>query len=244
MNAIKAIGQVHVFLIPAMEISLIHIIRWTKQIPFVYLLCLTAQLLLVYAVTVHTICVTIPIRGCTYRSVAPFLPFLPSGDHLHILWLSLCNCTYWSCVKHICQMRVQYYHAALVLNMKVQEPSLQPLSGESLNHCTVNKADDTRVDICARGFWNKMKDTSLAVLSLLVWFTLLVNRYEISGMVWRSIWVEHPYMKKCPQWLERGLLHFHVHHQSGMIVKDMHLTNVFPKWPSPSYGYVCQYPEH
>ena len=33
------------------------------------------------------------------------------------------------------------------------EPRLQPLSGESFNEVTSNKADEARGDICARGFW-------------------------------------------------------------------------------------------
>ena len=33
------------------------------------------------------------------------------------------------------------------------EPQLQPLSGESFQEATSNKADEARVDVCARGFW-------------------------------------------------------------------------------------------
>ena len=38
------------------------------------------------------------------------------------------------------------------------EPSLQPLSGKSFHHSSANKADDARIDIKARGFWNKAED--------------------------------------------------------------------------------------
>ena len=34
------------------------------------------------------------------------------------------------------------------------EPQLQPLSGESLSHCTSNIDDHARLDRFARGFWN------------------------------------------------------------------------------------------
>ena len=33
------------------------------------------------------------------------------------------------------------------------EPSLQPLSGETLDYATANVEDDARVDVCATGFW-------------------------------------------------------------------------------------------
>ena len=39
----------------------------------------------------------------------------------------------------------------------IKEPCLQPLSGEELPRST-NKADDARVDIRARGFWNGEHD--------------------------------------------------------------------------------------
>ena len=35
------------------------------------------------------------------------------------------------------------------------EPHLQPLSGEIFNFQTTNREDDARLDISARGFWNK-----------------------------------------------------------------------------------------
>ncbi len=38
------------------------------------------------------------------------------------------------------------------------EPSLQPLSGEILNHRTANKEDGARLDIRVRGFWNGAQD--------------------------------------------------------------------------------------
>ena len=34
------------------------------------------------------------------------------------------------------------------------EPHLQPLSGETLAHCTSNVDDQARLDISAKGFWN------------------------------------------------------------------------------------------
>ena len=41
------------------------------------------------------------------------------------------------------------------------EPSLQPLSGETFENCTANTSNEARVDIRARGFWNKSQDAFL-----------------------------------------------------------------------------------
>ena len=38
------------------------------------------------------------------------------------------------------------------------EPRLQPLSGESLTHCSAITSDDARLDIRARGFWSAAQD--------------------------------------------------------------------------------------
>ena len=38
------------------------------------------------------------------------------------------------------------------------EPPLQPLSGETLNYRTANRDDGARLDIRARGFWNRSQD--------------------------------------------------------------------------------------
>ena len=40
----------------------------------------------------------------------------------------------------------------------VKEPSLQPLSGEVILPRTANKQDDARLDIRAKGFWNRQQD--------------------------------------------------------------------------------------
>ena len=38
------------------------------------------------------------------------------------------------------------------------EPPLQPLTGETLTGRSANTEDNARLDICARGFWNKSQD--------------------------------------------------------------------------------------
>ena len=38
------------------------------------------------------------------------------------------------------------------------EPVLLPLDGESLTGASVNRRDDARLDICARGFWSRQQD--------------------------------------------------------------------------------------
>ena len=43
----------------------------------------------------------------------------------------------------------------------VKKPSLQPLSGEIVLPRTANKQDDARLDIRARGFWNRQQSAFL-----------------------------------------------------------------------------------
>ena len=44
----------------------------------------------------------------------------------------------------------------MVCNNVEVEPVLQEVSGETLNHCA-NKAPDARLDIHARGFWERQR---------------------------------------------------------------------------------------
>ena len=71
---------------------------------------------------------------------------------------------------------VKYFRTQPASNDVCIEPSLQPLSGETLNSASSSVQDGARLDIAANGFWGDgLRELILMFVSLTPWLPLTAN---------------------------------------------------------------------